>query len=214
MFNKKECSNCRKKVNQNYEFCPFCGNTIYGKQKDFGMLGKNDSPENLQDFTQNLFQGFGGGILNKMLGNAMKMLEKEMQHEMKMQKKHPQSNLQLFVNGKRINIPNQNQEKPIEEKKQKINSIHFSSENQEKFASLKQKEPNTTLKRLGDVILYDILIPQVESLKDISIVKLENSVEIKAISEDTSYFKSIPINLELTGYEFDNEKLILEFEGN
>ncbi|MEN7982234.1 MAG: zinc ribbon domain-containing protein [Nanoarchaeota archaeon] len=211
MFNKKECSSCGKKIKKDYEFCPFCGNTIIGKQQNLGMLGNDDRINDFENLTQNIFQGFGGGILNKMLNNTMKMLEKEMQKEIKMQQKQPKTNMQLFINGKKIEVPNMQQPKPVQKIKQQIKSTHFSSSGQEKFASLKQKEPSTTIKRLGDTILYEISLPNVKSIKEISIVKLENSVEIKAISKNTAYFKSIPINLDLTEYEFNNEKLVLEF---
>ncbi|MFC1666231.1 hypothetical protein ACFLZF_00785 [Nanoarchaeota archaeon] len=212
MFNKKECTNCRKKIKDSYNFCPFCGNTTGEKQKSWGMLGKNDLEEQLpENFTQNIFEGFGGGILNKMLNNTMKMLEKEMQKEIKKTKSSPKSNMQLFINGKKINLSDMPTQKPIEKKIQKVKSTHFSSSNQEKFASLSQKEPKTNLKRLNDSVIYEVFLPNIKSIKDISIVKLENSVEVKAISKKVAYFKSIPINLNLIKYEFNNEKLILEF---
>jgi rRNA maturation endonuclease Nob1 len=213
MFNKKECLACGKKVKNDYEFCPFCGNKIKSNKKDWGLLGKNDSNEEFENFTQNIFGGFGSGILNKMLNNTMKMLEKEMQKEMKMQRKFPQSNMQLFINGKKIELPNMETQTQKEKETQKIKSIHFSSTNQEKFASLSQKEPSTNIKRLDESVIYEINLPQVNSIKNISVVKLENSVEVKAISKNNAYFKSIPINLDLLGYEFENEKLILEFVG-
>ncbi len=212
MFNKKSCGKCGKKISQSYDFCPFCGNNIIGKQEDLGMLGNNDEVNQFENLTQNIFGGFGGGMLNKMLGNAMKMLEKEMQKEINAQKKQPQSNMQLFINGKKIDLPQMQNQKPVQKEKPQISSTHFSETNQKKFVSLEQKEPKTELKRIGDTIIYEIKIPNVRSLKDISIFKLENSVEIKSISKTNSYFKSIPINLPLTNYEFKEEKLILEFE--
>lgn len=212
MFNKKSCTRCGKKVNQNYDFCPSCGNTIRGKQKDLGMLGNGDESNEFENLTNNLFSGLGGGMLNKMLGNAMKMLEKEMQKEMKMQKKNPQSNMQLFINGKKIDVPNTQQPKQVQKDNTQISSIHFSEANQKKFISLEEQEPKTELKRIGDIIIYEVNLPKVKSIKDISIVKLENSVEVKAISKTKAYFKSIPINLPLTNHELNEEKLILEFE--
>lgn len=212
MFNKKSCNKCGKKINQSYDFCPFCGNNIIGKQNDLGMLGDNDEINNFENITQNLFGGFGGGMLNKMLGNAMKMLEKEMQKEMKMQKNNPPSNMQLFINGKKVNIPQMQNIEQVQKKKQQIKSTHFSEENQKKFISLTQKEPQTNIKRLGDSVIYEMIIPKIKSLNDVSIVKLENSIEIKVISKEDAYFKSIPINLPLINYELNEEKLILEFE--
>ena len=210
MFNRKSCGKCGRKIKDSYDFCPFCGNNVIGKKEDLGMLGDRDEINDFENLTNNLFSGFGGGMLNKMLGNAMKILEKEIQKEMKMQKKQPQSNMQLFVNGKRIDIPNMQQTKSVQKKQ--ISSTHFSETNQKKFSSLEKKEPKTELKRIGDIILYEINLPKVKSLNDISIVKLENSVEIKAISKTNAYFKSIPINLPLTNHELGEGKLILEFE--
>lgn len=212
MFNKKNCSNCGKKCKDKYEFCPYCGYSINKNQKkDFGMLGENDEIEEFNEI-DSIMNGFGGGILNKMLKNTMKMLEKEMQKEMKTQRIQPKSNMQLFINGKKIDIPNSPTQKLKKEKKQNIKSIHFSESNQEKFASLPQEEPKTQVKRLSDKILYELNVPKVKSLKDISIVRLENSIEIKAITKNKAYFKSIPISLILISYELNDDKLILEFE--
>ena len=212
MFNKKVCSNCKKKIKDSYDFCPFCGNQTGKKQKDLGILGQNDLEENFENFSQNIFGGFGSGILNKMLNSTMKMLEKEMQKEINQNQFKPKSNMQLFINGKKIDLSEMHPQKiPVKKEKKKIKSLHFSQSNQEKFASLSQKEPKTSMKRLDDKIIYEINLPKVDSIKNISIINLENSIEIKAISKNTAYFKSIPINLELTNYEFSKEKLVLEF---
>ncbi len=42
-------------------------------------------------------------------------------------------------------------------------------------------------------------------------MKLENSIEIKAITKDKAYFKIIPLNLPIINYNILKEKLILEF---
>lgn len=212
MLNRKKCENCDEKIKGSHNFCHSCGIQIKEPSKDWGMLGKKDTEEIEQKMPKVFGGGISGSIMNKMLGNAMKMLEKEMQKEMKMQKKHPQSDMQLFINGKRIEIPNGQQVKSVQKDKPQISSSHFSEANQKKFISLEEKEPKTELKRIGDTISYEINLPQVKSLNDTSIVKLENSVEIKAISKENAYFKSIPINLPLTSYDLNNEKLILEFE--
>ncbi|MCW8966040.1 MAG: zinc ribbon domain-containing protein [Candidatus Pacearchaeota archaeon] len=209
MFNKKECKRCGKKLKNSYDFCPFCGSSTSKKQKDLGMLGDTDITED--NLTQNLFSGFGGGILNKMLNQTIKMLEKEMQKEIKTEQKQHRGHMELFINGQKVDLSKGRQKQTKKQVNQKIKSIHFNEKNQKKFISLKQTEPKTELKRLDNTILYQIQLPKVESLKDISIVKLENSIEIKAISKTKSYYKTIPINLELTNYEFNNEKLVLEF---
>ena len=55
-------------------------------------------------------------------------------------------------------------------------------------------------------------MPGVKSIKDLSIVKLENSIEIKAIAGKKAYVKLIPINLPVSDYNFSNGKLVLELE--
>ena len=80
MFKKNECKKCRKKINDKYEFCPYCGSSLNEnfKNEDWGMLGKNDF---FEEQKQSVNSSFGGGVLGKMLGTAMKMFEKELQKE-------------------------------------------------------------------------------------------------------------------------------------
>ena len=41
-------------------------------------------------------------------------------------------------------------------------------------------------------------------------MKLENSIEIKALAKNKAYVKRIPINLPIINYDFSKEKLVLE----
>ena len=86
----------------------------------------------------------------------------------------------------------------------------FSMENQKKVGKLPKKEPRTNIKRFSDKVIYEIEIPGVESIEDVSIVKLESSIEIKAITKDKVYFKLIPIGLPITNYNLEKGKLVLE----
>ena len=61
-------------------------------------------------------------------------------------------------------------------------------------------------------VIYEIEIPNIKSTEDVSIIRLENSIEIKIIANKTAYFKVIPVNLNLMGYEILKEKLILELD--
>ena len=65
---------------------------------------------------------------------------------------------------------------------------------------------------MGDKIQYEIEIKDVNSIKDISIIKLESSIEIKAIGEKNAYLKNIPINLPLKKYTLLNGILTLEID--
>ena len=86
MFNKKKCKNCGEKIDEKNKFCPNCGCRLgeEGKRnKDYGLLGKDDLIKKPDLFVNSLFSGFTGNMFNKLLGNTMKMFEKEIQ---KMQK--------------------------------------------------------------------------------------------------------------------------------
>jgi len=213
MFNKKECERCGSKINSKYKFCPSCG-SLFNSEEDWGMLGQDDSGENVEDFTNSFFGNLGGGMFGKMLEGTMKMLEREIQKGIKEQRNQPRTNMQLFINGKKVNLnrvsPNTQQtQKPRKEiKEAKLNNL--SQNNLKKMSSLPRQEPITQIRRLSDRIIYEIEMPDVESINDISIIKLENSIEIKALAKNKAYFKVIPINLPITNYTLSEGKLVLE----
>jgi hypothetical protein len=224
MFSKKTCQRCGKKTSNSNSFCPNCGTALGKNQRkdDFGMLGEDDSLDEMESFSNSLFGGLGGGFMNKMLSNTMKMLEKEMEREMQKntkpqnQNNFPKTRVKLMINGKEINL-NNGMEENAKEEKQKGRAIKFqkfSEEQVKKFSKLPRKEPKTSLKRIADKISYEIEIPEVNSFEDISILPLENSIEIKAIAEKKAYAKSIQINLPIVNYIFSKGLLILEFQGN
>ena len=216
MFGKNNCKKCWKSISSKYDFCPYCGNFLKENIKeDFGLLGKNDIlGEN--DLFSNPF--FGGGIFDKVLGNALKVLEKELQKEMKQDKfVSPKSNFQLFINGKKIPLGNSNNfqnKTSVQKKNKKFSSIHFSEKNSKLFSKLKKVEPVTNIKRISNKVFYELSLPGVKSLDDISIIKLEGSIELRAISKDQAYFKVIPISLEISDLNFTKNKLILELVSN
>ncbi|MEK6945301.1 MAG: hypothetical protein AABW63_00735 [Nanoarchaeota archaeon] len=211
MFNRKECKNCKNKYKGSYAFCPHCGFSTGKplKEEDFGMLGKDDE---INEVMNPLFGGISGKMLNKMLGSAMKMLEKELQKSM-VQEAPSKANFELYINGKKIDPRNIKVTKtPVYEKPAKIKNVqtYFDENSQQKFLKLPKKEPTTSIRRLANKVVYEIDVPGVESTKDISIVKLENSIEIKAIAKDRAYSKLIPIDLPIKNFKLDKSKLVLE----
>lgn len=236
MFSKKTCQRCGRKTSKNNSFCPSCGAPLKKGQKreNLGMLGENDSVDEFDAFSNSLFGNMGGisgNFMNKMFSNTMRMLEKEMEKEMKGNTKNQNTNFQnpnfngfpttkvrLVVNGKEINLDGMNNpENPEKKEKQKTNAIkfkRFSEEQAKKFSKLPKKEPKTELKRIADKITYEIEMPGVESSEDISLTPLENSIEMKAIGKEKAYSKSITINLPIVGYNLSDGLLTLEFKGN
>jgi len=209
-MSRKKCKRCGEKVNSKHRFCPNCG-TLLKKEnsQDWGMLGREDFEER-DPFSNSLFDKFTGNMINKMLGSAMKMLEKEMKKEISRENIQPKTNVRLMINGKEINLKEMDKKNKIEKKEKSLDN--FSKQGLKKFSELPKKEPKTNVKRLSNTIIYEINLPGVKSLKDLSIIKLENSIEIKAVAKDKAYFKLIPVNLTILDYELERGKLILELE--
>jgi HSP20 family molecular chaperone IbpA len=217
---KKICTNCNNKINKNYDFCPFCGNNSNSKhhKEDYGILGKNDVIEN--NFLNN---NMNTPFIEKLFGQTLKILEKQMrtmsenQEFTKKEERIPQrfpikNNIQFFINGKRI-FPeeNQNIQNNIAPKNIKVNQL--SKEKLEKLSKLPKKEPNSKVRRLGARVVYELELPGVNDINDILINRLENSIEIKALSEDTVYSKILNVNLPIIRYGLANGNLILELQG-
>ena len=225
---KKRCPKCEKKIEKNYEFCPYCGRNLKSKtdEIDYGFLGKNDF---LNEDTNSMLN-IGGSFMDKMINNAMKMIEKQMKNmpnEFEQNAKiNPQnrpqgipSNMRIkfMVNGKEIPIKQINNRNLFQTTPQKQipikNPISQISENQsKKLAKLPRKEPKTTMKRLSKKLVYELEVPGVSNIQDIIINKLENSIEIKALSKDKIYSKTININLPILKYSLEKGSLILELQ--
>ena len=186
MFDKK-CIKCTSKVKKDFDFCPFCGNNLNSKndRDDYGMLGKNDQVKEFNPLEMNN-TFFDSLIKNAMkeLPSMMKTLEKQM-NEQNNNKEAPRLpnnlNVQFFVNGKKVT--------PVKEER-KITPVKFenkiSKENQEKLASLPRETPTSSVRRISGKVIYEIPVPGVTNLEDILINRLENSIEIKAISNNKS----------------------------
>tara|TARA_Y100000310_G_scaffold342156_1_gene444024 strand:+ start:2005 stop:2661 length:657 start_codon:yes stop_codon:yes gene_type:complete len=216
MFGKRDCKNCGEKVGKNYRFCPHCGNHANKKSKkeNLGMLGENDFEQEFGNISNSFFGGMGGKMMGKMFESAMKILEKEMQKEMKKNsRQQPKTNFQIFINGEKVNLDsghslNRKIERPVKE----ITMEKLPRGNLKGFSTLRKKEPKTEIRRFSDRVIYEVYMPGVKSLKDVSVMNFENHIEIKATSKDKAYIKRIPIALPITNYEFSKGKLVLELE--
>lgn len=219
MFKKKKCAKCKEKVSDKFKYCPSCGSVVNpnAEEERWGMLGKDDrvaEEENQDIFQSSLFGGFSGKMFNKMLVSTMKMLEKEMQKSMNPPKEVPlKTNFELYVNGKRVSPENiKIMKKPgakISQKRQSHQN-NFSKEGLQQFMSLPKEEPTTNVRRVSNKVIYEIDVPGVESINDVVIMKLESSIEIKALGKEKAYKKILPVDLPLRRYRLENQKLILE----
>jgi HSP20 family molecular chaperone IbpA len=214
MFNKK-CNHCKKELEKNFSFCPNCGKPQKDPKK-WGMLGQNDFINEFDQISENMF---GGNFLNKMVGSAMKMIEKEMEKSIP-QSPVQKSNIKLYVNGKRINPSNIKITKVPKAGVQKqqiqkpINSVEkkFTQKQKELYTKLPKQTPQTNLRRLANTIIYEINLPGVQKVEDVSIVRINKTTEIKALSKKTAYFKVLEMEYPVVNYDLQKNKLILELK--
>ena len=206
MFNNK-CPNCENNIKKDFKFCPFCSKNLGSvyDQEDYGFLGKDDFVDGGMDFTDT--------FVDKMFNSAMKLLEKQMRNLQNEGNNHkhnsnasPGLKVQFFVNGEKIFPEKQMSNHPI-----RINN-HFSKEKLKKFSELPKKEPRSRIKRLSGKIIYELFVPGVETIEDVLVNQLENSIEIKALSKDKVYSKNLNVNLPILRYHLVNENLIIEMQ--
>lgn len=226
MFKKKKCRNCGKKIGNDYDFCPYCGaqsKEIFKEgNEDWGLLGKNDF-----DYEgMNLPLGFNN-LFNSLLKNLNKQIGEfeEMKKEKKPRERKGGIGISIYTSGNKPpeirvtsfgNIPKlKKKERKIEENTKKIKNLPQA--NSKKFSGFPKKEPETNIRRFSNKVVYEIKMPEVKSIKDVSIIQLENSIEIKALAiprrkKKYVYYKIIPVNLPIKKYNLSKEKLVLELD--
>lgn len=229
MFGKKKCNNCNRKIEKDFEYCPYCARPLH--KKDYGLLGKDDYMTGLNEsMPSNLGGMLGNGFMEKMMASAIKMVEKEMQkgsmqesnvRKTKINKTLP-GNFELFINGKKVNLPGNIEGIQIEnmpgnmmgEKKESSKSRipKVSQETMQKSAKLPRKEAKSHLTRTSDKVIYELDTPGLLSLNNVLVNKLENSIEVKAYTDKAVYFKTLPVKLALMQYSLKEDKLVLEFK--
>ena len=215
MFKKKKCPNCKSKIEEKFDFCPYCGNGLSSGSQEDGLLGKND----FTPIENELRMPMG---LNAIINSMMKSMSKELgesnnfpkEGKPKGAKKEGISiSISTFGNGPpKIRVNNMGNNQKVESKKivEKKKEDTFTKKRIKKFSSLKKEEPKTNVRRFANKVVYEIEMPDVKEIDDVSILKLENSIEIKAVGKEKAYKKIIPINLPITNYGLSEGKLILE----
>ena len=150
MFKKKKCKNCGEKINNSYNFCPYCRVPIRGPfedDKEWGILGRNDfSPyEEVK-----LPMGFNT-LFNTILKNLNKQFNKFENIEDKSKKSNVKKggvSISIYTPGNKPpeikitsfgNLPEfKEKEKQI---KKSITDLKLPMADPKKFAGLPKEEP-------------------------------------------------------------------------
>ncbi|MCL5018280.1 MAG: hypothetical protein M1416_00735 [Candidatus Pacearchaeota archaeon] len=220
MFKKNKCNKCKKSIEDKYSFCPYCGSKIDDRNNDdWGMLGKDD---NFMSSSDIMLPAGLNSIFNSLIKNLSKEMDSQLKNDLFKESKEPRKikkdgisiSISTFGNGppkiKVTQLGNNQKIAEKEEKTKKFKSNLFTKEKTKEFSALPREEPKTDVRRFSDKIVYELEMPGVKSTEDVSVVKLENSIEIKAIGKKKAYTKIIPINLPIKDYTLSNGKLILE----
>jgi HSP20 family molecular chaperone IbpA len=202
---KKECKSCAKKVERKFNYCPYCGASfkIRKENDNFGMLGRSDSNEKIQE---EIKLPFG---MDKIMGSLVKQLEKQMNsaNPGNGQKMPKEINIRI---GK--GIPQMRQ--PVQMAPKTISELPKISEKEnERRMNLPKVEVESKIRRLSDTIIYEIETPGVKKKEDIILTELATGIEIRAYSSDKCYMKFIPLKVEVIEYHVKEEKVIVEFRG-
>jgi hypothetical protein len=220
MFGKKQiCPKCGNKSSKKYSFCPYCGGNFKSSEGEL--------------FQPSFNLGFPFNTIFKQLEKQIDKQFKEMDKELpSFVDEEKRVNKQIMPKAEGISISisssggqpvirvrnlgeNQVRAMPIQQRaqpvKENLPKNKITEEQMEKFSKLPKEEPQTSVRRLTDKIVYEIDMPGVEE-KNIHITKLQNSIEIKAFAKDKAFFKLIPISLPILKSQLSEGKLVLELK--
>jgi HSP20 family molecular chaperone IbpA len=211
MFGKsKKCKFCNNKVDNKFQFCPYCGKNVNEKAPEF--------------FEPTFKMGFPFDQIMRRMTKQIESQLKETDIELG-QFKMKENQLPKKMRGISISISSSGNGEPIikvnnlgdsermipEIPKDETPKRKFSEAEIEKLSKLPKEEPVANVRRLTDRIVYEINLPGVKK-DDILITKLQNSIEIKAFAKDRVFFKLLPISLPIMKSELKEGKLILELK--
>jgi len=239
MFGKKQvCPRCGNKSSKKYSFCPHCGNNFKSSEGEFFEPSFNlGFPFNtiFKQLEKQIDKQFKE--MDKELPSFLDDSDKQAssRHVPSNQAKPKiaegisisisssggQPVISVRNLGNNPNVQRVQKAQPVNAENQGFSGTQknngFSgrkvlTEAQiEQFSKLPKEEPQTSVRRLTDRIVYEIDMPGVEE-KNIHITKLQNSIEIKAFAKDRAFFKLIPVALPILKSQLSEGKLVLELK--
>jgi len=194
MFSKKKkCRVCGEKVEESWDYCPFCGSYI-GIEKEFEP-----------------FKYF-----EKMFEESFEMFNKIFEEKPRFSRgisiiirSEGGENPKIYVRTKGIPVKEEKVKVPIEEVESEEKEI------EEKAKEVKiTEEPSFKILNENGKKVIEVNLPEVKSLDDIKIKKLSQSIEIRAFSGEKAFFNLIPIesNEKIVKKEFKDGKLRIYVE--
>jgi hypothetical protein len=197
---KKKCRGCAEKVDKKFNYCPHCGASLKSNNEDSGMLGSNDTG----GVQEEIKLPFG---VEKIMGGLVKQLEKQIGN-MEVDRKTG------MPKGFKIQIGRMPMGQAVQNRApKKMPTVIIPIEESKRRAGLDRVNAESRIKRLGDVIIYEIEAPGVMKKEDVVVTELETGIEIRAFAKDKCYVKIIPLKVEILGMHIDKEKVSVELKG-
>lgn len=191
-----KCPECGKKISGDWKYCPNCGSKLRKSflsspfhslfesiEKEFERINKMFDEEILE-IPRVRLPSKGGGISIKIVsGKGMK----------------PKVDVRTFGDFKKFEPAIK--ERIIGEEVKKVRKPPKITE-----------EPESTMRRLGNKLIFEIKVPGVKSLEDVEIRRMKSSIEIKAWAGDKVYFKLFTVPEDFKVLDKKLEKGILHVE--
>ncbi|UCC91644.1 MAG: zinc ribbon domain-containing protein [Candidatus Aenigmatarchaeota archaeon] len=204
-----KCPRCGSDVNEGWKFCPKCGSGLERKRDLFG------------------------GVFERM-ERELKGMDRAFERDFQVFDLSPFFKKPVKSSGFSIKISRSGREKPkvsvktfgdIDRKEvnEEVGKLGFRGipkpERQEVKgegicleAAKTTEEPEMCVRRIGDRIVVEVKLPEVRDPKDIEVVSLENSIEVKAIAGDKAYFRILtkPPKTNIVRKDFEDGVLRIE----
>jgi HSP20 family molecular chaperone IbpA len=207
MFEKRKCPACGKKVEKEFNYCPYCGEELEEREfeefKPFRPFSFEDIDKEFERIDKMFSKSFfkfpkferGGGISITIQSGTGMEPKIEVRTSGEYKKLEPEIKKRL---GIKPGVEEVGEEEKAEEKV-RIPKV--------------TEEPEAEIKNLGNRQIISIKLPDVKE-EDVEVKKLEQSMEIRAFAGDKAYFKLIPLpsNASIVKKEFKNGVLKIEVE--
>lgn len=216
MFERKVCPNCGERIKEDWEFCPHCGEEV--ERKRFREKERISSFESIFDDIDKEFER-----IDKMFGfDFFKFPSFKIKPGVK------SGGVSITIQSgtgmePKIEVKTSGEYKKLEpELKRRLGIKPAIEEVEEEKAEKKRhevkipkvtEEPETEVQTVGNKQIISIKLPDVKNEDDIEIKKLEQSIEVKAFTDDKVYFQLIPISRNATiNKKFKDGVLKIEVE--
>ena len=209
LFEKKSCPNCRKKVKDEFSFCPYCGEELE-EESDSTVMSFGEMFEDVDKEFERIDKMFGFGPFKVKMFKLPKtrsdgisiVIHSDTGMRPKVEVKTSGGYKKLEPELKRkLGVKPGGEE--IEEVEKEENS---------KRVPRTTEEPETKIENVGNKQRIQIKLPDVKNENNIEVKKLEQSMEIKAFAGNKAYFKLLPIIGNVIRKEFKNGILKIEIE--